>query len=64
MLQSHSHANKEMEVANCRKVAYVAMGRIFTVRTTVHNGQCTYLNIGLLAAPCEYVLHGLILGVY
>jgi hypothetical protein len=30
----------------------------------MHNGQCTNLNIGLLVAPREYVLHGLVLGVY
>jgi hypothetical protein len=37
---------------------------IYSYRTTVHDSQCTYLNIGLLVAPREYVLHGLVLGIY
>ncbi len=37
---------------------------IYSYKTTVHNGQCTYLNSGLLEAPREYVLHGLVLGMY
>ncbi len=32
--------------------------------TIMHNSQYTYLNSGLLWTPCEYVLHGLALGVY
>jgi hypothetical protein len=37
---------------------------IYSYKTIVHNGQCTYLNSGLLVAPREYVLHGLVLGMY
>ncbi len=29
-------------------------------RTAVHNGYCKYLNSGLLEAPREYILHGLV----
>jgi hypothetical protein len=37
---------------------------IYSYKTTVHNGQCTYLNSGLLVAPRKYVLHGLNPGMY
>ncbi len=37
---------------------------IYSYRTIVHNSQCTYLNSGLLMAPREYVLHGLVPGMY
>ncbi len=36
---------------------------IYSYRTIVHNGQCTYLNSGLLVASHEYVLHGLVPGM-
>jgi hypothetical protein len=29
----------------------------------MHSRLCTYLNSGLLVAPCEYVLHGLVPGI-
>jgi hypothetical protein len=32
-------------------------------RQQIHNNYCTYLNSGLLEAPCEYVLHGLVPGL-
>jgi hypothetical protein len=38
--------------------------REYSYKTTVHNGQCTYLNSGLLVAPRENVLHGLVRGMY
>jgi hypothetical protein len=31
---------------------------------TYYISQCTYLNIGLLEAPREYILHGPLLGIY
>jgi hypothetical protein len=37
---------------------------IYSCKTIIHNSQCSYLNSGLLVAPREYVLHGLILGMY
>jgi hypothetical protein len=41
------------------------MARMFAVTgQNIYISQCTYLNIGLLVAPREYVLHGLVLGVY
>ncbi len=36
---------------------------IYSYKATVQNGQCTYLNSGLLMAPCKYVLHGLVPGM-
>jgi hypothetical protein len=30
----------------------------------IYTRKCTYLNISLLEAPREYVLHGPLLGVY
>jgi hypothetical protein len=35
---------------------------IYSYGTIKHNDQCTYLNSGLLA-PCEYILHGLVLRI-
>ncbi len=32
-------------------------------KTAVHDNYCTYLNYGLLEAPREYVLHGLVPGL-
>ncbi len=66
MLQLRSHTCIVMEVANCRKVAYVAMVLIFTVtgQQCIMVNVCTYLNIGLLVAPRQYVLHGLVLVAY
>ncbi len=37
---------------------------IYSYRTTMHNRQCTYLNSNLLMAHHEYVLHGLVPGMY
>jgi hypothetical protein len=35
----------------------------YRCNTTMHDSQCTYLNSGLLVAPREYVLHGLVPGI-
>jgi hypothetical protein len=35
----------------------------YRYKTTMHNRQCTYLNIGLLVAPREDVLHGFVPGI-
>ncbi len=32
-------------------------------KVTMHNGQCKYLNSGLLMAPRKYILHSLVLGI-
>jgi hypothetical protein len=37
--------------------------KTYTVTTSVYDNQCTYLNSSLLVIPCEYVLHGLVLGI-
>ncbi len=41
----------------------VAREQLFALQNNIYR-QCTYLNIGLLEAPREYVLHGPLLGIY
>jgi hypothetical protein len=48
-----------------KKGTYVARVWIFAVTEQyIFTSQCTYLNIGSLEAPREYVLHGPLLATY
>ncbi len=37
---------------------------VYLIETAHMYWECTYLGFGLLEAPCEYVLHGPLLGIY
>jgi hypothetical protein len=64
MVKFYTRTEMVRSGCQCQKEYMQSWHEYLQLQDNNHNGECTYLNSGLFVAPCKYVLHGLVPGMY